>query len=65
MLLSTVQWAVIPELLAQCKFGVYVGDAGIRQRDVCVSAPTGSGKTLTYVLPIIQVILCIQEYAFR
>ncbi|CAG5118232.1 unnamed protein product [Candidula unifasciata] len=49
-----VQWAVIPELLAQCKYGVYAGDAGFRQRDVCISAPTGSGKTLTFVLPIIQ-----------
>lgn len=25
-------------------------------RDACISAPTGSGKTLSYVLPIIQVI---------
>jgi ATP-dependent RNA helicase DDX51/DBP6 len=24
-------------------------------RDACISAPTGSGKTLSYVLPIIQV----------
>jgi superfamily II DNA/RNA helicase len=25
-------------------------------RDICVSAPTGSGKTLTYLLPIMQVL---------
>ncbi|GFS00352.1 ATP-dependent RNA helicase DDX51, partial [Elysia marginata] len=51
---SPVQWTVLPELLAQCQCGLYAGDAGFRPRDVCVSAPTGSGKTLTFVLPIIQ-----------
>lgn len=51
---SPVQWTVLPELLAQCRCGLYAGDAGFRPRDVCVSAPTGSGKTLTFVLPIIQ-----------
>ncbi|CAL1547489.1 unnamed protein product [Lymnaea stagnalis] len=49
-----VQWKVIPELLAQSNCGVYAGDGGFRPRDVCVSAPTGSGKTLTFALPIIQ-----------
>ncbi|GFO29414.1 ATP-dependent RNA helicase ddx51-like [Plakobranchus ocellatus] len=51
---SPVQWTVLPELLAQSQCGLYVGDAGFRPRDVCVSAPTGSGKTLTFALPIIQ-----------
>ncbi|KAH9496850.1 ATP-dependent RNA helicase ddx51 [Bulinus truncatus] len=49
-----VQRTVIPEILAQSSCGVYAGDAGYRPRDVCISAPTGSGKTLTFVLPIIQ-----------
>lgn len=26
-----------------------------RPHDICVSAPTGSGKTLSFVLPIVQV----------
>ncbi|KAI8784061.1 ATP-dependent RNA helicase DDX51 [Biomphalaria glabrata] len=48
-----VQSTVIPEILNQCRYGIS-GDAGFRPRDLCISAPTGSGKTLTYVLPIIQ-----------
>ncbi|XP_030026861.2 probable ATP-dependent RNA helicase Dbp73D isoform X1 [Manduca sexta] len=28
-----------------------------RPHDICVSAPTGSGKTLTFVLPIIQLLI--------
>ncbi|BBN06383.1 ATP-dependent RNA helicase DDX51/DBP6 [Marchantia polymorpha subsp. ruderalis] len=27
---------------------------GLSERDVCVSSPTGSGKTLSYALPIVQ-----------
>lgn len=45
-----VQTCVIPELLAS----VSSISTRFRPRDVCVSAPTGSGKTLCYVLPIIQ-----------
>jgi hypothetical protein len=43
-----VQTAVLPLLLqsAQTPF--------LQPRDICVSAPTGSGKTLSYALPIIQ-----------
>jgi len=40
-----VQRQVIPFLLKPHMY---------RPHDVCVSAPTGSGKTLTYVLPIVQ-----------
>ena len=41
-----VQSHVIPELLRPPLW--------TRPRDICVAAPTGSGKTLCYVLPIIQ-----------
>lgn len=42
--LFPVQCDVIPSVLR----GVILGG------DICVSAPTGSGKTLTYVIPIVQ-----------
>ncbi|XP_014280134.3 ATP-dependent RNA helicase DDX51 [Halyomorpha halys] len=49
-----VQKAVIPWLVSDIsKFGLS-NSTIMRPRDLCVSAPTGSGKTLTYVLPIIQ-----------
>ncbi|XP_050528492.1 probable ATP-dependent RNA helicase Dbp73D [Daktulosphaira vitifoliae] len=34
-------------------------------RDVCISAPTGSGKTLSYVLPIIQVLRAFTTHQIR
>lgn len=41
-----IQQQVIPQLLN-----------GYQDMDMCVSAPTGSGKTLVYVLPIVQRLL--------
>ena len=38
-----VQQLVIPSILKS------------RNRDICISVPTGSGKTLSFVVPIIQV----------
>ena len=46
-----VQKAVIPLLLYSNLHPCII------PRDICVSAPTGSGKTLSYVLPIVQTLL--------
>ncbi|CAI5715463.1 unnamed protein product [Hyaloperonospora brassicae] len=43
-----VQAVAIPKLLAS---------SSDRVTDVCISAPTGSGKTLTYVVPLVQRLL--------
>lgn len=43
-----VQTAVLPLLLRSASRPY------LQPRDICVSAPTGSGKTLSYALPIIQ-----------
>lgn len=50
--LFPVQAQVIPWLLSEHEKATVFWP-----RDICVSAPTGSGKTLSYVLPIIQVVL--------
>ncbi|XP_074061325.1 ATP-dependent RNA helicase DDX51 isoform X2 [Macrotis lagotis] len=52
-----VQAAVIPALLESAAHGFLVGRAGYQPSDICVSAPTGSGKTLSFVIPVIQVLL--------
>ena len=43
-----VQRAVIPPLLRTC------ARPCVFPRDMCVSAPTGSGKTIAYALPVLQ-----------
>ena len=43
-----VQRQLIPYMLANKAQSMY------RPHDICVSAPTGSGKTLSFVLPIVQ-----------
>ncbi|KFU95028.1 ATP-dependent RNA helicase DDX51, partial [Chaetura pelagica] len=52
-----VQAQVIPAILQSAASGYLVGQGGYRPKDICVSAPTGSGKTLSFVIPIVQVLL--------
>ncbi|XP_051818449.1 ATP-dependent RNA helicase DDX51-like [Antechinus flavipes] len=52
-----VQAAVIPALLESASHGFLVEKGGYQPSDICVSAPTGSGKTLSFVIPVIQVLL--------
>lgn len=49
--LFPVQETVIPFVLNEHKLS-----SPFWPQDICVSAPTGSGKTLSFVLPIVQVI---------
>uniref|UniRef100_A0A1A7XPE1 ATP-dependent RNA helicase n=1 Tax=Iconisemion striatum TaxID=60296 RepID=A0A1A7XPE1_9TELE len=52
-----VQAEVIPAILESAQHGLLVGGGGYRPRDICVSAPTGSGKTLSFVIPVVQVLM--------
>ncbi|KFO71504.1 ATP-dependent RNA helicase DDX51, partial [Cuculus canorus] len=45
-----VQAEVIPAILQSASSGYLVGPGGYRPKDICVSAPTGSGKTLSFGL---------------
>lgn len=48
--LFPVQEQVIPFIIKE-----HQQPQPFRPHDICVSAPTGSGKTLSFVLPIVQV----------
>jgi len=50
-----IQALAIPDVLASERH------AHVRARDVCVTAPTGSGKTLSYVLPILNALASKQQ----
>ncbi|KAG6837240.1 hypothetical protein H0H93_012634 [Arthromyces matolae] len=54
--LFAVQTRLLPFLLPRDPFQKALYQPFEPPRDVCVSAPTGSGKTLSYVLPIIEVL---------
>ncbi|XP_032657184.1 ATP-dependent RNA helicase DDX51 isoform X2 [Chelonoidis abingdonii] len=52
-----VQQEVIPAILESASSGFLVGRGGYQPSDICVSAPTGSGKTLSFVIPVVQALL--------
>lgn len=55
--LFPVQCVVIPELLSSCHGPLLSTSSGVAPPDVCVCAPTGCGKTLSYVVPIVSSLL--------
>jgi ATP-dependent RNA helicase DDX51/DBP6 len=55
--LFPVQSQVIPFIIEQHR-----SHSPLPSADICVSSPTGSGKTLTYVLPLLQ---CIRQRITR
>ena len=54
-----IQSLVIPDVIASERH------SHIRARDVCVSAPTGSGKTLGFVLPVLNALSTRQVRRLR
>ena len=51
--ISLPQAHVIPALLCSLGGPLLTLPSGLPPRDVCVCAPTGCGKTLCYVIPIV------------
>ena len=55
--LFPVQCVVLPELLSSCHGPLLSTVSGAPPSDMCVCAPTGCGKTLSYVVPIVSSLL--------
>lgn len=52
-----VQCKVIPELMTSSRGPLLTTVSGASPSDVCVCAPTGCGKTLSYVVPIVSILM--------
>lgn len=55
--LFPVQASVMPDLLNSAKGPLLIQSKGIAPSDICVCAPTGCGKTLAYVIPLVNALI--------
>ena len=63
--LFPVQAAVVPELLSGSRGPLLSQVNGVAPSDLCVCAPTGCGKTLAYVVPIVSALASVNTCKIR
>ena len=56
-----MQSQIIPDILSGCQKTTMLTRHFTPPSDLCISAPTGSGKTLVYVLSLVQVCLKVAD----
>ena len=60
-----VQCKVIPEIINSSQGPLLTTKSGHRPSDMCICAPTGCGKTLSYVVPIISSLMTLNSKYLR